>query len=232
MALPVMVTPEFETTIPSTEKDIKFRPFLVKEEKILFMALQGQDPSEMSNAVKRVLQNCILTSDVDVDSLATFDIEYLFLRLRAKSVGEVIELRLKHREGDCNYVHNYELNLEDVKVQFDEELDNKVQLSDQVGIVLKYPTIDSAQTADNDLDEMMDFVADCVEMVYDSDNVYENFSKDEIKQFLESLNGTQFKKVRDFFNKVPKLSHDIEWTCPQCGKTEKVYLEGLASFFM
>jgi len=232
MALPVMVTPEFETTIPSTEKDIKFRPFLVKEEKILFMALQGQDPNEMSNAVKRVLQNCILTNDVDVDSLATFDLEYLFLRLRAKSVGEVIELRLKHREGDCKYVHKYDLNLEDVKVKFDNELDNKVQLSDQVGVVLKYPTVDTVQVTDNDVDAVMDFVADCVEMVYDSDNVYENFSKDEIKQFLESLNGTQFKRVKDFFNKVPKLSHDIEWECPQCGKKERVHLEGLASFFM
>ena len=196
------------------------------------MALQGQDPNEMSNAVKRVLQNCIITSGIDVDSLATFDIEYLFLRLRAKSVGEVIELRLKHRTGDCNYVHMHELNLEDVKVKFDNEFDNKVQLSDQIGIVLKYPTVDSAQMSDNDVDAVMDFVAGCVEMVYDSDNVYENFSKDEIKQFLESLNGTQFKKVKDFFNKVPKLSHDIEWTCPQCGKTEKVHLEGLASFFM
>lgn len=232
MSLPVMVTPEFETTIPSTDKNIKFRPFLVKEEKILFMALQGQDPNEMSNAVKRVLQNCILTNNVDVDSLSTFDLEYLFLRLRAKSVGEVIELRLKHRDGECNYVHMHELNLEDVKVKFDNDLDNKVQLSDQVGIVLKYPTVDSTQTANNDMDAMMDFVAGCVEMIYDSDKVYEDFSKEEVKQFLESLNGTQFKKVKDFFNKVPKLAHDIEWECPQCGKKDRVHLEGLASFFM
>jgi len=234
MALPILNTPEFETTIPSTNQKITFRPFLVKEEKILFMALQGNDPSEMSTAVQRVLQSCITTPNVDVNSFATFDLEYLFLKLRAKSVGEVIELRLKHSQGECNHVHQHALNIEDIEVTFPDDLDNKIQITDQVGIVLKYPSVQLAAMipAGNDMESMMDMVAGCVDMVYDSDNVYEDFSKEEIKTFLESLNGTQFAKIRDFFKRVPKLSHSIEWNCPKCEQSEKIHLEGLASFFM
>lgn len=234
MALPILNTPEFETTIPSTNQKINFRPFLVKEEKILFMALQGNDPSEMSTAVQRVLQSCILTPDVDVSSFATFDLEYLFLKLRAKSVGEVIDLKLRHREGDCNYIHEHQLNIDEIQVTFPKDTDNKVQITDQVGLILKYPSVElSAMMPDtNDMDTVMHLIAGCVDMVYDSDNVYEDFSQEEVNQFLESLNGTQFAKVRDFFKRIPKLSHDIEWTCPKCGETEKIHLEGLASFFI
>ena len=234
MVLPVLNTPEFETTIPSTNQKINFRPFLVKEEKILFMALQGNDPSEMSTAVQRVLESCITTPGVDVNSFATFDLEYLFLKLRAKSVGEVIELRLRHSQGECKYVHQHAINIEDVEVTFPGDLDNKIQVTDQVGMVLKYPSVQLAAMvpSGNDMESMMDMVAGCVDVVYDNDNVYEDFSKEEIKTFLESLNGTQFAKIRDFFKRVPKLTHTVEWTCPKCGETETIHLEGLSSFFM
>ena len=234
MALPVLNTPEFETIIPSTNQKINFRPFLVKEEKILFMALQGNDPSEMNTAVQRVLESCITTPGVDVSSFATFDLEYLFLRLRAKSVGEVIELKLKHSSGDCNHVHQTSINIDDVQVTFPDDLDKKIQISDRVGLVLKYPSVElttHVPETDN-MDDMLKFIAGCVDVVYDADNVYEDFSTEEIKTFLESLNSTQFKSIRDFFKRVPKLTYDLEWTCPKCGQTERVHLEGLASFFI
>lgn len=234
MALPVLNTPEFETTIPSTNQKINFRPFLVKEEKILFMALQGNDPSEMSTAVQRVLQSCITTPDIDVSSFATFDLEYLFLKLRAKSVGEVIDLKLKHSQGECTHVYQHSINIDDINVVFPDDLDNKIQITDQVGLVLKYPSVQLATLVPDtdEMDSMIQFIAGCVDMVYDSDNVYEDFSLEEIKTFLESLNGPQFTKIRDFFKRVPKLSHDIEWMCPKCEQHEKIHLEGLASFFM
>jgi len=234
MALPILNTPEFETTIPSTNQKINFRPFLVKEEKILFMALQGNDPSEMSTAVQRVLESCITTPGIDVGLFATFDIEYLFLKLRAKSVGEVIDLKLRHNTGDCTYIHQHSLNIDDINVVIPDDLDNKIQITDHVGIVLKFPSIEIASKLpqDNNMDSLIDLIAGCVDVVYDSDKVYEDFSREEIKTFLESLNGPQFTKIRDFFKRVPKLSHDIEWTCPKCGETEKIHLEGLASFFM
>ena len=234
MSLPILHVPEFETVIPSTNQKINFRPFLVKEEKILFMALQGNDPSEMSTAVQRVLQSCITTPDVDVNSFATFDLEYLFLRLRAKSVGEVIELKLKHSKGDCPYVHQASINIEDIEVTVPDDLDCRIQITDRVGLVLNYPSVELATLVPdtNNMDDMIDFIAGCVDVVYDEMNVYEDFSKDEIKTFLESLNSTQFKGIRDFFKRVPKLTHDLEWTCPKCGETERVHLEGLASFFI
>jgi len=234
MALPILNTPEFQTIIPSTNQKITFRPFLVKEEKILFMALQGNDPSEMSTAVQRVLQSCITTPGVDVNSFATFDLEYLFLKLRAKSVGEIIDLRLRHSQSECNHVHQHSINIEDINVTFPNDLDNKIQITDQVGLVLKYPSVQLAAMlpTDNDMESMMNMIAGCVDVVYDSDNVYEDFSQEEIQTFLESLNGTQFAKIRDFFKRVPKLSHHIEWTCPKCEQSEKIHLEGLASFFM
>ena len=187
MALPVLNTPEFETTIPSTNQKINFRPFLVKEEKILFMALQGNDPSEMSTAVQRVLQSCITTPDVDVSSFATFDLEYLFLKLRAKSVGEVIDLKLKHSQGECTHIHQHSINIDDINVVFPDDLDNKIQITDQVGLVLKYPSVQLATLVPDtdEMDSMIQFIAGCVDMVYDSDNVYEDFSLEEIKTFLE-----------------------------------------------
>jgi hypothetical protein len=234
MALPILNTPEFETTVPSTNQKIKFRPFLVKEEKILFMALQGNDPAEMSTAVQRVLESCIITPNIDVHAFATFDLEYLFLKLRGKSVGEVIDLKLRHKQGDCNYVHAHSINIDDINVVFPDDTDKKVQITDNVGIVLKYPSIDLASMVPetNDMDSLFKLIAGCVDVVYDSDNVYEDFSQEEIQTFLESLNGPQFAKIRDFFKRVPKLSHDIEWTCPKCEQSEKIHLEGLASFFM
>ena len=236
MALPILNTPEFEATIPSTKQKIFFRPFLVKEEKLLFMALQGGESSEIYNAVRNILEACIIKGDVDVESLATFDVEYLFLKLRGKSVGEEIELNLRHRgDNECKHVHKYALNVDLIEVEFAEDHSNKIMLTDTVGIKFKYPsfsTISKMQNFDaNNMDSLLSLIAGSVDCIFDADQVYDQNSEQELVGFLESLNQSQFAKITHFFNTLPKLSHTIEWECPACGAKEKVVLEGLDSFF-
>jgi len=234
MALPILSTPEYSATIPSTGQSIMFRPFLVKEEKILFMALQGKDEKEIAKAVSNILAACILTEDVDVTKLAIFDVEYLFLQLRGKSVGENVDLKLKHRSGDCKHVEEVSVLLDQIKVKFPEGYTNKFQLTPDVGMQMQFPGIDhlgKMNYNNQTFDELIGFIADCVNCIYDHDNVYEEFTKEEIVAFLESLSQSQFTNIQQFFTDPPKLEHDIEWTCPECGVTEMIHLEGLASFF-
>lgn len=235
MALPILNSPEFEATIPSTKQKIFFRPFLVKEEKLLFMAMQGGDSKEIQNAVRRILQACIKTEDVDVDKLAVFDIEYLFMQLRGKSVGENIELRLRHRDNEeCKYVQDIELNIDDIQVTFPEGHTNTIMITDDIGMKLNYPTMNTIGDASpdaNDMDGIMNIIANSVECVFDKEEVYESFTKKDIVEFIESLSQTQFSKLTEFFSTLPKLTHDITWKCPTCGVEEHVHLEGLDSFF-
>lgn len=236
MALPILNTPEFEVTIPSTKQTIFFRPFLVKEEKLLFMALQGGETKEIHNAVKNVLTACIKTEDVDIDSLAMFDIEYLFLKLRGKSVGENVELSLRHKDNsECNFVQEYALNLDDVEVKFPDDHTNKIMITDDVGIKFNYPSLQMLDKLKDfkadDMQNILELVADNIDCVFDSESVFDQFTQQEMIDFLESLNQSQFKKVSDFFNAMPKLSHTIKWKCPSCGKEEQVLLEGLDAFF-
>ena len=237
MAIPLMVTPEFVTEIPSTKQQIKFRPFLVKEEKILFMALEGGDGNEIINAVRNVLKNCILNEEVDVGALSTFDIEYLFLQLRGKSVGEVIELNLKHTDNnECKHVTPYEVKIDDINVTFPAGVTDKVMINDSVGIKLNYPSLESFKLSEEytqaNMDSIISFIADHVEFVFDQDNVYDQFTKKDVIEFIESLNSIQFQKITSFFNNTPVLKHEINWTCPSCGKEENIVLRGLQSFFI
>lgn len=235
MALPLLNAPEFETTVPSTKQPIKFRPFLVKEEKVLFMALQGNNPKEMTNAVKNILSTCILTDGFDVTKLALFDVEYLFLKLRGKSVGESVELKLRHSKGECKHVSDVEVNLDDIEVSFPDNYQDKIQLTEEVGIQLKQPGVNQADSLqsieDSNYDSILSLIADCVVCIYDHNNVYDTFTKQEIIDFLENLSQQQFAKVQDFFSNSPKLSHDISWQCKECGETETITVEGLANFF-
>lgn len=236
MAIPLIVTPEFVTEIPSTKQQIKFRPFLVKEEKILFMALEGGDPVEINNAVKKVLTNCILDEELDLNTLATFDIEYLFLQLRGKSVGEVIELNLKHpSDSECRHVTEVAVSIDSIKVQFPEDISDTVMINETVGIKLKYPSLQSVNiigSEQNGIESIINLIADHVQYVFDQDNVYDDFTKQDVVDFLETLNSTQFKNVTGFFTDIPELRHDINWTCPSCGKEESVTIKGLQSFFI
>jgi len=234
MALPLLNTPEFETKIPSTGQAIKFRPFLVKEEKILFMALQGGDTKEMANAVNNIIGACVLNEEFDTSKLALFDIEYLFLKLRGKSVGEQIDLKVRHVDSECNHATEVYINIDDVDVVFPETYTDKIQLTDQVGIQMRPPGIkqtSGASEGDVSFDSVLDLICDCVVCIYDHDNVYDSFTKDEIVQFIEGLNQQQFAKIQQFFTEIPKLKHKIEWKCPKCGQDDQVTVEGLNNFF-
>lgn len=232
-----MVAPEFVTEVPSTKQQIKFRPFLVKEEKILFMALEGGDAIEIANAVRNVLRSCILDEEFEVSGLATFDIEYLFLQLRSKSVGEVIELNLRHPENsECKHVTEYGINVDDIKVVFPQDVTNTVMVTDTVGLKLNYPSLESLKKAEKfesvSMDAVIDLIAEHVECIFDQENVFDQFTKQEVVEFIESLNSNQFKELTNFFNNAPELKHEINWTCSACNKEERIVLRGLQSFFI
>ncbi len=237
MALPIVAAPEFEATIPSTGQKIFFRPFLVKEEKSLYMALEGGEQNEIVNAVTNVLTSCI-KSDVDVSKLSYFDIEYLFLKLRSKSVGEEVTLRFRHGGNDpeCKHVTEVVVNLDDVELQKDEDHTDKVMVTDSIGVKLKYPTLDTAKNASNldmkNIGTVFEFIADSIEYVFDQENIYEDSTREERREWVESLNQSQFEKITGFFNTMPKLSKDIEYKCEACGKDEKITIEGLQGFFV
>lgn len=230
MALPVISTPEFFDALPSTNEEIKYRPFLVGEEKSLLIAMEGQDQKEISNAILNLLKNCLIT-DLDINKLATFDIEYLFLKIRGKSVGEVINVKMTHTEGDCEHRTEVQVNLDDIKVQ-GEVKDSKVMITDEIGVALKYPTLASIMNMKNDgANAMFTMICENIEYIYDSEQVYSDFSQQEIEEWVNGLGQAQFRKITEFFEGIPKLSHTVEWKCPKCGKEDSVVLEGLQSFF-
>jgi|TARA_B110000908_G_scaffold160625_1_gene204033 hypothetical protein len=231
MALPSLTAPEFFTKIPSTGKEIKYRPFLVKEEKILLMALEGNDQNEITNAIITILGNC-LEEGVDVSKLATFDVEYLFLKLRGKSVGEVIELRMSHSQGDCKHRTDVGVNIDDINVT-EGRPEDKIQLNDEIGIKLRYAGVNDLKGMDPESSEdLFALITGCIEFIYDNENVYSDFTKKEMADWLEQLSSEQFKKVTDFFEAAPKLTHEVNWTCAECGTEDTMKLEGLTSFFM
>jgi hypothetical protein len=231
MALPSIATPEFITTIPSTGQEIRYRPFLVKEEKVLLMALEGKDQKEITNAIVRLLNSCVL-DEVDVGKLATFDIEYLFLQLRGKSVGEVVELTLSHTDSECKHRTKYNVNLDDIKVRGDIK-DGKVMITDTIGVKMKYPTIIGATKINSEKSSgIFELITSCIEYIFDEENVYADFTPKEIDDWLGQLNQNQFKKIAEFFEGMPTLRYDLKWKCEKCGEEDEIALEGLQSFFI
>jgi hypothetical protein len=232
MGLPSIATPHFSTTIPSTGQEVEYRPFLVKEEKILLMALEGKDQKEITKATENIIQSCIIT-DIDINKLATFDIEFLFLRLRGKSVSEVVELKIGHtNDNDCKHKMDIEVDLEDINIQ-GEISDGKIMLDDTIGVKMRYPGLKDIHILEEQTSKsMFEVINSCIEYVYDKDNVYNEFTKKEIKDWVETLSQKQFEKLTNFFKEIPKLAHDVEWTCPECGEKDSIKLEGLQSFFM
>jgi len=231
MALPSITAPTFLTKIPSTGQEIKYRPFLVKEEKILLMALEGNDQKEITNAIVTTLDNCI-EDGVDVSKLATFDVEYLFLKLRSKSVGEVIELRMSHSTGDCMHRTDVEVNIDAINVT-EERPESKIQLNEQIGLKLRYAGVNDLDGVDvSSSADLFGLIVDCIEFIYDTDDVYSDFTKKELTEWLDQLSSEQFKKITDFFEASPKLRHTINWNCLACGTDDTMTLEGLTSFFM
>ena len=235
MPLPKIVTPTYELRLPSTDQLIKYRPFLVKEEKVLLMAMESEDENQMINAVKTILKNCIV-SKIKVDDLAVFDIEYLFLNIRAKSVGEQIDLNITCPD-DGETTVPLELNVEDIKVQKSEDHSRIISLNDTISVVMKYPSMEmfvkTNFTANAKTEDVFEIAASCIEQVVEGEDVYEtkSFSKKEINEFLDSLDTAQFLLIQKFFETMPKLSHTVKVTNPVTNVESDVVLEGLASFF-
>ena len=239
MALPKLTVPEYEAILPSTEKVIKYRPFLVKEEKILLTALEAEDDAIMADAIRQIVNNCV-QGELDVVKLPTFDIEYLFLRLRAKSVGEKVTLGLRpwgcpNNEGKlCEKSTEVEINLEEVKVIKDENHSSKIMLSDEIGVKMKYPDIKNINIIDADSAITgMNIVRNCVDMVFTKDETFErdSFTDEELEEFIDSLNSDQFKKIKEFFDTMPTLKYTTKYKCGTCGEEKETILQGLNSFF-
>jgi hypothetical protein len=235
MNLPMLVTPTYVDVIPSTKQKVEYRPFLVKEEKILLMALEGNDREEIIRTVEQIFNNCIKTEGIDFKNLASFDFEYLMLKLRSKSVGEVVELNFRHNEDDCGELNSVEVNLDDIEVKFNDDHKDIVMITDEVGVKMKYPTIVSIESIDleeeNNIKNVFDIFVNSIDYVFDKDNVYSDYSKEDLIEFVENLNQAQFDKISNFFETMPKLKHEIKFKCKKCEKEVTTEVQGLQSFF-
>ena len=238
MPLPKIATPTYELELPSTGKTVQYRPFLVKEEKLLVIALESEDTKQITTAIKAVIKACIKTRGVKVEALPTFDIEYLFLNIRGKSVGENLDVNIicpddKETEVKVN------INLDDIKCHKNEGHTNKIKLDDSLMMEMKYPSLDEFIKSNFDLDEKnqmdqsFDLIASCIDKIYSEEEVWaaEDCTKKEMSDFLESMNSSQFKEIETFFETMPKLSHTLKVTNPQTKVVSDVTLEGLAAFF-
>jgi hypothetical protein len=238
MPLPTIVTPTYELELPSTGKKVKYRPFLVKEEKLLVLALESEDTKQITTAIRTVLKNCIQTRGVKVESLPTFDIEYLFLNIRGKSVGEEIEVNLISPDDEETQVP-VTINIDDIKIQKDESHTNKIKLDKTLMMEMKYPSLDEFVKnnfdfdGEVDMDQSFDLIASCIDKIYNEEEVWStaDCTKKEVKDFLEQMNSMQFKDIEKFFEEMPKLSHSVTFTNPKTKVESTVVLEGLASFF-
>jgi hypothetical protein len=240
MALPVMNTPTYNLVIPSSKKNVKYRPFLVKEEKALLIAQQSEDPVVMVDTLKNIISSCILDK-IDPESLATFDLEYIFTQIRAKSVGEIIELLfpcdMDHGEQNDKAKVKISIDLTKLQVETPEDHINKIPLFDNVGVVMKYPTIqimNKMEKLDTDnIDDIFDIVSECINFIYDGDKIHyaKEQKKSELLEFLNNLNATQFGEIQKFFLTMPRIKKEVEYDCPICQRHHKKTLEGMQSFF-
>ena len=241
MPLPKIATPSYELELPSSGKTIQYRPFLVKEEKLLVIALESENTKQITNAIKAVIKSCVLTKGVKVESLPTFDIEFLFLNIRGKSVGEDIDLKLVCPDDEKTEV-SVSINLDDIKVQKLEGHTKQIKLDDNLMMELKYPSLnefiknnfDPNDKSKNPMDQSFDLIGSCIDKIYNEDEVWvaDDCSKKEINEFLDSMNSNQFKEVEKFFETMPKLSHTVKVYNPTTKVESDVVLEGLASFFV
>ena len=239
MPLPKISTPTYELELPSNKKKIKYRPFLVREEKILIMALESENTKQISDAIVQVLKDCILTRGIKINELATFDIEYLFLNIRAKSVGETVEVNINCPD-DGETMVPMEIAIDDIKVQKDKNHNNIIKLDDKLSMKLKYPSMNqfiesNFEVSDSDMgvDQSLKMITTCVDIIYDSEESWSasDCTKKELTDFIEKLNTKQFKEIENFFTTMPKLSHKVNVKNPNTGVESEVVLEGLASFF-
>ena len=238
MPLPTISTPTYELVLPSSNRKIKYRPFLVKEEKILILAMESQDTKQIARAVKDVISHCILSKGIKVEKLATFDIEYLFLNIRGKSVGEDIEVMVTCPDDNKTQVP-MSINVDTIKVHIDEEHSKDIVLDDVYTLRMKYPSLNEFiktnfdNVDDMKVDDTFDLIASCIDQVYSEEESWasEECTKKELTTFVESLNSGQFKKVERFFETMPKLSHTVKVTNPNTEVESEIKLEGRQNFF-
>jgi hypothetical protein len=238
MPLPKIVTPEYDLVLPSTQKKITYRPFLVKEEKLLVLALESENTKQITTAIKSVLKSCILTRGIKVEKLPTFDIEYLFLNIRARSVGEEVEVNIVAPDDGVTNV-TVTIDLEEIQVQTNENHTNKIKLDDTLMMEMKYPSLEQFISNNfdfedkTDINQSFELIASCIDKIYNEEDVWstEDCTKKEVIDFLEQMNSTQFKDIEVFFDTMPKLSHTIEITNPNTKVKSTIVLEGLSSFF-
>mgnify|MGYP003326602471 FL=1 len=238
MPLPTISTPTYELTLPSSNRKIKYRPFLVKEEKILIIAMESQDTKQIARAVKDVLAKCILTKGTKVDKLATFDIEYLFLNIRGKSVGEQIEVMVTCPDDEKTQVP-MSINIDDIKIQKDKDHSTDITLDDTYTLRMKYPSLNEFIKTNFDsmtnmkVDDTFDLISSCIDQVYSEEESWTqaDCTKKELTEFLEQLNSSQFKDIEKFFDTMPKLSHTVKVMNPNTKVESDIVIEGLQNFF-
>jgi len=235
MALPKIAKVTHEAVVPSTGKKVKFRPFLVKEEKVLILARESNDQNEMVRAIQEVIAACILTKGFSMENLATFDIEYLFLCIRGKSIGEDVEVVITCPDDNVTKV-TQTIYLDEVKVVFDDEHTSNIKIDDTYSVQMKYPSIESVMAADNDdvsIVESLDLIASCINMIFSEEESWASSesTREELVDWVEDLEPKQFEGIEKFFTTMPKLSHTIQVTNPETKVVSDVVLEGLGSFF-
>lgn len=238
MPLPKISTPTYELKLPSTGKTVKFRPFLVREEKVLVIALESEDTKQITTAIKDVIRNCIHTKGIEVETLPTFDIEFLFLNIRAKSLGEEIEVNVICPDDETTTVP-VTINVDDIKVQKDDKHTNKIKLDETLMMEMKYPSLDQFIQSNfdfsetNQLEQSFQLISSCVDKIYSEEEAWDSsdVTKDEIVEFLEQMNSSQFKEIETFFETMPKLAHTIKVKNPNTKVSSSITLEGLSSFF-
>ena len=242
--LPKLDVPIYTVNLISTGKPIRFRPFLVKEQKLFLMAAESTDGNEMVGVIRQVLRNCVL-DEMDIDSLPTFDLEYLFMNLRARSVEEIVDLRYKcnnttkdetGEEKKCSGVVEFKLNLLEVEPTKNPNHKNKIQLTENLGIAFKYPTFEMIQKYEkmNENEVMLKILVDCIDYVYDKESVYysKDSSREEMEEFIDNLQQKDLEKFKDFFDTMPEIKKDVHFKCPKCLYEEDIQIKGLQSFFV
>ena len=237
MPLPKIATPTYELELPSSGETIQFRPFLVKEEKILVIALESEDTKQITNAIKGVIKNCIKTKGIKVEQLPTFDIEYLFLNIRGKSVGEEVEVNIVAPDDGVTQIP-VTIDIDDIKVNENPEHNKQIKINDELMMEMRYPSLDqfiknNFDINDSNFDQSFELIASCVDKIYSEEEVWstDDVSKKEVLEFLEQMNSIQFKEIEKFFETMPKLSHTLKVTNPKTKVESEVVLEGLSSFF-
>lgn len=230
MALPKIKHPTYKVTIPSTKQQITLRPFTVQEEKLLLMAKTTEKNEDILHSVKQIIQNCII-EPINVDKLATFDIEYLFIKLRAKSIGEVVDL--EYTDPDTNEIIKFKVNLDDIEVKFDDKHSNKIQLLDDIGIVLNYPTLEEIKILESggtEQENVFKILMQCIDKIYDTEDVYDDYTEKELEDFMNSLPMDSMSKIKEFFETMPTIEHTVKLKNKE-GKKRDIILKGINSFF-